>query len=76
MKNNLKFIQVPEVCYSFDSLYFAAFGKVISKTLKAKFQKLPQNEINNLVLKWAKKAKWKTKAKKGNDGVIYVAFHP
>ncbi len=70
MKTNL------ECNFSFDDLYIAANGKKISKALKTKFQILDQNKINELVLKWAKKAKWTTEERTGSDKVIYISFHP
>lgn len=65
-----------ECDYSFDNLYEAAFSKKISKSLKIKLQKLPQNEINTLVSKWAKKANWVTKKKIGSDKEVYLSFYP
>lgn len=65
-----------ECNFSFDDLYKAAFGKDISKKAKQEFANLSQDKINNLVLKWSKKANWKTEEKKGIDGKIYLAFFP
>lgn len=62
--------------FSFEDLYRASYNKDLSKSLKTKFQTLDQTEINKLVLKWSKKAKWKTEERRGSDGEIYIAFHP
>jgi hypothetical protein len=65
-----------ECNFSFSDLYKAAYGKNLSKDEKKKFINLSQEEINNLVLKWAKKAGWKIERKRGNDKEVYIAFHP
>lgn len=65
-----------ECNFSFDDLYNAAYGKNLSKKEKEKFTVLSQDTINELVLKWTKKANWKTKIKKGIDGKNYLSFHP
>lgn len=65
-----------ECDYSFDMLYEAAFGKNLDIKEKQKLQKLSQEEINTLVLNWAKIAGWKTKEKNGSGGEIYLSFHP
>jgi hypothetical protein len=61
--------------YSFWDLYIAAFGHRPPLKEKIKLQKLSQEEINVLVLDWAKKAGWKTKKKKGVDGKVYISFY-
>ncbi len=65
-----------ECDYSFDMLYEAAFGMNLKPSEKTKFQKLPQAEINVLVIEWAKRAGWKTQKKRGEKNTIYIAFHP
>ncbi|MDO8269869.1 MAG: hypothetical protein Q7T54_04335 [Candidatus Levybacteria bacterium] len=57
-------------------LYKAAFGRSLTQKKKLEMQKLPQEEVNSLVLLWAKKAGWKTQKKKGTDKNIYLSFHP
>jgi len=65
-----------ECNYSFYDLYKAAFGHRIALKEKIAFQKLSQEEINSLVIQWAKDAGWKTKKKKGTDKKFYLSFHP
>lgn len=65
-----------ECAYSFLDLYKAAFGKRPPLKEKLKLQKLSQEEINGLVMQWAKKAGWKTREKKGSDGKNYLSFWP
>lgn len=65
-----------ECAYSFLDLYKAAFGKSPALKEKIKLQTLSQDEINQLVKDWAEKANWKTRNKKGADGIIYLSFHP
>lgn len=74
MKNPSK---TPKYCnYSFDDLYNAAFGKNLTSKHKKEFQSLSQEEINKLVLTWAKKAGWKATEVKGDDEIIYISFQP
>ncbi len=72
MKNHSK--KKPECDYSFEMLYQATFGKAMSVDQKEKFKDLPQEEINELVLKWSKQARWHTQKRTGTDGVEYCAF--
>ncbi len=65
-----------ECAYSFRDLYFAAFGKQLSKEQIIKFERISQTDRNKLVKDWAKKAAWETKDKPGSDGLIYTAFCP
>lgn len=65
-----------ECDYSFEMLYKAAFGKSLSKKLKTQLQKSTQEEINQLVKKWAVKAGWTTMKKNGADNCEYLAFYP
>jgi hypothetical protein len=65
-----------ECNYSFQDLYFAAFGHKPPLKEKIKLQKLSQEEINVLVRTWAEKAGWKTQKKKGTDKNVYLSFHP
>ena len=65
-----------ECNYSFFDLYKAAYGHRIALKEKRALQKLSQEEINKLVLVWAKEAGWKTKKKKGTDKKVYLSFHP
>lgn len=65
-----------ECNFSFEMLYKAAFNRDLSKNIKLKLQNLPQEEINKLVLKWSKKAGWKTEERIGSNGVLYRAFYP
>lgn len=62
--------------YSFEDLYFAAFGKKLNKKLKEKFKEMSQDKINLLVLNWAKKANWTTNKKIGDDNIVYISFQP
>ncbi len=65
-----------ECNYSFEMLYREAFKKDLSKEEKKRFQNLPQEEINKLVLKWSKRANWVTEKRFGLDGQLYISFHP
>lgn len=65
-----------ECAYSFEELYKAAFGRSLTKKEKLEFQESSQEEINNLVLVWAQKAKWTTDKRSGTDGREYIAFYP
>lgn len=65
-----------ECAYSFDDLYKAAFGKNLDLKEKAELQKLPQEEINILVSKWAQQAGWRTRKKKGTENITYLSFYP
>lgn len=75
MMNNVS-VRKTDCDYSFEMLYEAAFGKSLSSKQKMKLQLLPQEKINELVIKWAEKAKWATVRKRGNDGIDYISFHP
>lgn len=65
-----------ECDFSFEMLYFAAFGQKISEKDKIKFQNLPQEKINMKVRKWAKLAGWKTIERIGKGNITYLAFYP
>ena len=67
---------ISECNFSFNDLYEAAFGKSLDVKEKAKFQELSQQEINILVLQWAKKAGWKTTKKINKDKTVFIAFNP
>lgn len=69
--------RIPDYCdYSFDDLYKAAYKRNLKVTEKKKLQRLPQEEINKLVIIWAKKAGWATKVKPSSNGIKYLAFYP
>lgn len=76
MKKSTKYLQGFECNFSFEDLYKAAFGKVLSQEEKEKLQKLPQQKINSLILEWANKANWNIYPKLGTDGKKYLAFYP
>lgn len=65
-----------ECNYSFADLYRAAFGIGLNIKEKRKFQAYSQEQINALVIEWAKIAGWKTKKKKGADKKVYLSFYP
>lgn len=65
-----------ECNYSYADLYRSAYGKNPTELILKKFTQLPQSGKNNLVKKWAKKAKWQTRRRKGYDGKLYIAFAP
>ncbi len=65
-----------ECDYSFEMLYRAAFKKKIPVEVKKNLQMLSQDKINDLVAKWAEKAKWKTVERMGEGNTVYLAFFP
>lgn len=67
---------ISECDYSFDMLYKASYGKSLPPKEKKNLQSLSQEKINTLVLKWAKRAGWKTEEKKGADNILYLSFCP
>ena len=65
-----------ECAYSFNDLFQSANLRKPTIEEMAHFQSLEQTEKNNVVKRWAKDAGWETKEKKGEKGILYIAFAP
>lgn len=60
--------------FSFDDLFQAAFGRVITEKERRELYGLSQTDRNQRVGEWAKKAGWQTEDRVGTDGIEYRAF--
>lgn len=65
-----------ECNYSFSNLFFAAYDRYQTSEEMGEFLILNQENKNNKVMEWAKKAGWQTQERIGTDGKKYLAFAP
>lgn len=70
-------VEVGTSCrYSFDDLFFAVNGRVMTETEREQLFSLPQPKRNNIVRRWANQAGWQTENRVGSDKNLYTAFWP
>lgn len=61
---------------SFDDLFLAVNGRVMTAIERQELFALPQNQRNQVVEDWAKQAGWQTEKRTGSDQQQYTAFRP
>jgi hypothetical protein len=66
----------PECQYSFEDLFFAAFGRKASLQEIEEFNQLSQESKNQKVKEWAGLADWNVVDRVGVDEKVYTAFYP
>ena len=65
-----------ECSYSFNDLYFAAYGESMEREVEQRLYSVDQSERNSMVAEWAEDAGWETTKRAGSDGNVYLAFCP
>lgn len=66
----------PACQYSFDDLFSARFGRLMTEAEKQELYALSQEKRNEKVGEWAQKIGWQTDDIIGDDGVTYRSFMP
>lgn len=62
--------------YSFDDLFLARFGRVMTSEEKAELYSLTQGKRNEKVGEWAQEIGWQTEDIIGQEGIVYRSFWP
>ena len=65
-----------ECSYSFNDLYYAAYGELMERDVEDRLYAVDQKERNRMVAEWADDAGWETTPRTGSDGLTYLAFCP